>query len=248
MKSAVSITSNEQNITKEKIKEYLPRGTSHKVTDEVIELVHRMEEDTGIDQEYMEESFLSHLHVLKGMKVGLRQYANAIKYCNLKRSMPNEKAWKIVFPDRAEKAIGRGRDISIDVAIYNSSPLIVAIDTQMMVAEHIQYAPVFHEAIRREAQLMRGIDANGEQVSPHVQHLAASTLIEKLAPPKETKIDLRIGQSDEAKEAQERMFNEMRRVAEQQQKLLESGHNIEDIQKLHITMTNAEVEDADIEE
>lgn len=237
------VNAKSQNITKEKLQSMLPKGTSHKVTDEIIEMIHRMEDDTGLPQDYLEESLLANLHILKGMKVRLKDYVNAIKYCNLKRNLSNERAWSIVFPDRYDRLVQLNKDPSPHVSIYNSSPLVTAVDAEMIVAEHIQYSPVFHEAIRREAQLMRGIDANGEPVSAHVQHLAAANLMEKLAPPKETKIDIKVGQSEEAKQAQELLYNEMRKVAEQQQKLLASGHKIEDVQRLDLSITEVEIEE-----
>jgi hypothetical protein len=239
------VNAKDQRLTKEKLQEMLPKGTSHRVTDEIIELVHRMEDDTGLPQDYLEESLLSNLHILKGMKVRLKDYVNAIKYCNLKRNLSNERAWSIVFPDRYDRLVQLNKDPSPHVSIYNSSDLVTKVDAEMIVAEHIQYAPVFHEAIRREAQLMRGIDANGEPVSAHVQHLAASTLLERLAPPKETKLDIRIGQSDEAKQATEQMLEEMRKVAERQKQLIERGFNIEDVQRLDLKVTSEEAIDVD---
>lgn len=239
--------SKKHNIDKEKLERMLPKGTNHKVTDEIIYQINKMEEDTGLFQEYLEESFLSHLPVLREIKVDLDDYVNAIKYCNLKKSMTNEKAWEIVFPDKHKKLKDENRKITSHVAMYNQSKIVTKLDAQMQLTAHIQYAPLFHESIMKEAMLMRGTDANGESVSAHVQHLAASTLIDKLAPPIEQKVDIKIGQSDEAKQAQGHMMEEMRKIAENQQALLRAGHKIEDIQRLNLEISAGPENDDDDE-
>ena len=224
------------SIDKDKLKKMLPRGTSHKVTDEIIELISSMEEDTGLLQDYLEESLFTYLPVLREVRVGLKEYVNAIKYCNLKRTMTNEKAWQIVFPDRYEKLVQEGRWNTSHVSMYNNSPLVVKIDTQMALAVSIQYAPVFHKQVMKHVQLSDGISSNGMPVSATVQQLASAKLLDILAPPKEQEISLKIGQSDEAKASQEAMFDEMRRIAENQQKLLAEGHSLSDVQKLNMSI------------
>jgi len=227
-------------INKNKLQRMLPKGTHHTVTDEIIDLIHNMEKDTGLFQEYMEESLLSNLPVLKSVRVSLLDYVNAIKYCNLKKSMTNEKAWEIVFPDKYKKLLEEGKQVSNHVAMYNSSKIVTKIDAQMMVDIKIQYAPILHKALMKQVRLMDDPD-----VSFHVQHLASKTLIETLKPNEEQQVSLKIGQSDEMKESQEKMFSELKRVAEQQQALLRAGHKIEDIQKLNLTIDVLEEEEED---
>lgn len=240
-----------QNIDKEKLQKMLPKGSHHKVTDEIIELIGSMEKDTGLIQDYLEESVLSYLPVLKGVKVELRQYINAIKYCNLKRGMSNEKAWQIVFPERFDKLVKEDRWNTSHVSMYNSSPLIVKLDAQMAVAADIQYAPYRHKAIMKQVELMDGTEANGGPVSATVQHLAAKALYELTAPDPTQTLELKIGQSDEAKDSQEKMFAAMSNIAKNQRDLLKAGHKLEDIQKLNLIIETDEDDDdefIDVEE
>ena len=230
-------TTSQHNIDKEKLTRLLPKGTNHKVSDEILELVHGMEDSTGLFQDYMEESFLSHLPILSGMKIGLKDYINAIKYCNLKKGTTNEKAWEIVFPDKYKRLKDLGKQIDNHVAMYNGLKVVTKIDAEMMVDVRIQYAPILHLAIKKEVTLM-----NDSEVSFHVQHLAAKTLIETLIPLEEQKVDIKIGPSDDAKQYNQKMFNEMRTIAENQQALMKAGHSIEEIQKLNLKI---EVEEDD---
>jgi len=234
-----------QNIDKTRLQKLLPKGTNHAVTDEIINQISAMEESTGLMQEYLEESLLSHLPVLKEVKVDLTTYVDAIKYCNLKRNMSNEDAWSIVFPDKHKRLIAEGRWNSSHVAMYNGSKIVVKIDAQMMISTHIQYAPMFHASIMKQFNLMNGLSAAGSPVSAMVQHLAAKALADLTAPPIEQKIDIKIGQSDEAKSMQMKTFNAMNEIAKNQRALLEAGYDISQVQRLNLTI---EVEEDDGEE
>ena len=148
-----------KEITKEKLLEFVPRSHRDKVTDEFMKLFNNMGADTDIYQDYMVESFLQHIPVLNELKnIELKDYIDAIKYCNLKRKMSNEKAWRIVFRDRVDELIANGREnqISQNVHYYNSRKIVQKIDADMSVALYIQYAPMKHAAIQKAYDLMNG--------------------------------------------------------------------------------------------
>jgi hypothetical protein len=229
----------------------LPRGTSHKVTDEIIDLINSMEDDTGLIQEYLEESLLSHLPVLKKVKVDLVEYVNAIKFCNLKKAMTNDKAWQIVFPEKYDKLIREDRWNSSHVSMYNGSTLVTKLDAQMMLTVEIQYAPLFHSELMRHVKLADGISSNGMPVSANIQQVASAKILDIVMPKESQEIHLKIGQSDESKAAQEGMYVEMRRIAQNQQELLKAGHSIEEVQKLNMkieVVDEEELIEVDIEE
>jgi hypothetical protein len=241
------LNTTKQNIDKEKILRFLPKGTSHKVTDEIIRLVNQMGSDE-VEQEYFEEKFLSYLHVLgdKGIRASLRDYINALKFCTYKKNMSNERAWELTFPDKYERLEKLGKQVSNHVAMYNGNPLVTKLDALMLTEEHIQYAPLFHEAIMKEAQLMRGIGSNGERVSPHVQHMAASTLIDKLAPPKEDKLSITVGLDEATRNTQVKVLEELSNVAKSQRELLEQGYSLAEVQKLNLK--SHDIQEAEIDE
>jgi hypothetical protein len=243
------------NITKDKLKTFLPKGSSHQVTDEILSMITGMEDDTGLLQDYMEESVLSHMHVFKTMKkVDLKDYVNAIKYCNLKQNMSNKKAWEITFPTvytRLSEKIANGEkagSIDANVYMYDKSDIVTKISAEMMISAHIQYAPMFHASVRKQFELMNGKAAGGMNVSAHVQHLAAKELREITQMPEDNSIELKIGPTDEAKKSQDKLFDQMNTLALQQQQLLAEGHDITKVQKLNIKMTVEEdIEDAEYE-
>lgn len=147
---------------RESIMSYLPKHTSKVVSDEIVNLVKNMGESIDIPQEYLEGSFIEQMPVMRGMRIGLREYINAIKYCNLKMgNYSTTEAWKKVFPDKYDILVGKGKEhqLSSHVSIYNKSVLVTKIEANLYTGMHIQYAPAVHEAIQKNIQLMRGIAA-----------------------------------------------------------------------------------------
>jgi hypothetical protein len=177
------------------------------------------------------------------VKVDLKEYVNAVKFCSLKKHMSNEKAWEICFPAKFKKLHDEGRWNTSHVAMYNSGSLVTKIDAQMAIEISIQYAPHFHRAMMKQVELSNGIAADGMPVSAQVQHLAAKTILEIAAPIVDQNVNLKIGQSDEAKSSQEKMISKMADVAKGMQALLEAGHKIEDVQRLNLTIDVEEDEE-----
>ena len=225
-----------QNLTKEKIRSFLPKGSSHLVTDKILEMINNMEDETGLLQEYMEESFMSHLPVLKGLKVKLEDYVSAIKYCNLKQHMTNDKAWAITFPKRYDKLIAENRFSSSHASMYNKTELVSRIDAQMHVAASIQYAPYFHAAIKKQFDLMNGKGAaEDDYVSPNVQHLAASKLADLTAPAVENTLNVNVQQSETQFEYNRQMNQNIMSLIELQKQAFKRGVSVEELQKIHLT-------------
>jgi len=244
MESQVTPFANKQNIDKDKLQRMLPKGTNHKVTDEIIAIISSMEEDVGLYQDYMEESLLTHLPVLSTTKTDLDDYVNAIKYCNLKQNMSNTKAWEIVFPDRVKSLQEKGTMsfLSSHVAMFNKRDIVVKLDAQMMISIHIQYAPVFHKSMHKLIDLSNGISADGTPVSAHVQFLSAKELVEQTKMPEDNTIELKIGMSDEAKSVQEKLTEQLARSVDIQMKRLDAGESISDIQSIGISQDKEFIE------
>ncbi len=227
-----------QNIDKEKLQRMLPKGANHRVTDEIITLIGSMEEDTGLFQDYMEESLLAQLPILSTIKVDLDDYVNAIKYCNLKQNMSNNKAWEIVFPHRVESLREKGtyESISSHVAMFNKRDIVTKIDAQMMTSAHIQYAPMFHAAVKKQFQLMNGHSAEGTPVSSHVQHLAAKELREITEMPVDNTIELKLGMSEESKSIQQQLIDQISKSVDIQERRLRLGESIGDVQRIGVDL------------
>ena len=225
-----------QNITIDRLREMLPHKTNVAVTEEILELIHNMEADTGLPQELLEEDLMSYMHILGGTKgVGLKDLVNAIKFCNLKRNHDNKEAWSIVFPDKYKSLVDRNMQVDNHVSMYNSSKLVVAIDKEMLIPVSLQYAPYFHAAIKKNFDLMNGRAANDKDgkpmtVSPMVQHLAAKELATLTKPPEEQKLSVSVTPSDAAMSMQQDMNEQLKAIVAHQKKQLGEGADITDVQ------------------
>lgn len=251
MKDIVPDTS--QNITREKIKSLLPKGSSVQITDEILSLVHNMGDSVDLPQNLMEEEFMSYMHLVGKLSgIGIKDLISATKYCNLKRHYPNKKAWSIVFPDKYDKLIAEKRQVDSHVSMYNSSRLVQEIDKELLIPAHLQYAPYFHAAVKKQFELMNGTagkNADGEEmtVSPMVMHLAAKELALITKQPESTTIDIKIGQSDAMLEAQQEMNNSLEQLVANQAAAFAAGKDVSDLQRIHITTVEVDAEVVDDE-
>lgn len=228
------VPSESQNITREKLKKFLPKGSSVQVTDEIVELINNMERDTGLPQNILEEDVMSYMHMVgKVGGVGINELVNAVKYCNLKRNRSNKEAWAIVFPKKYDELVAAGKQIDNFVSMYNSSKLVVAIDKEMLVPTYIQYSAYHHAAIKKQYQLMNGDDGHGGNVSAMVMHLAAKELAAITKMPEAQSIELKVGMSDAAMAAQQEMNDALSALVENQKRMFETGAHPADVQKIH---------------
>ena len=240
-----------QNITREKLKKFLPKGSSVQVTDEILDVINRMENDTGLPQSMMEEDVMSYMHLIgKVGGVGLHELVNAVKYCNLKRNKNNKQAWAIVFPNKYDELIAANKPVDNFVSMYNSSKLVVAIDKEMLVPAYIQYSSYFHAAVKKQFDLMNGRDSNGNEVGGMVQHLAAKELAMITKMPEDKTIELKIGASDAVLAQQQEMNNNIAALVANQAAAFRRGERTEELQRIHVNVVEADrvaAIDADIE-
>jgi hypothetical protein len=223
-----------QSITREKLKKFLPKGSSVQVTDEVLDMINNMERDTGLPQDLMEENLMSYMHLIGKVKnVSINELANAMKFCTLKRNMTNKEAWAIVFPKKYDELTAANRQMDNHVSMYNSSKLVVEIDKQMIVPVYIQHSAYHHAAIKKQYELMNGNDGEGGQVSAMVMHLAAKELALITKMPEDKTIELKIGMSDAAMAQQQEMNDALSAIVANQSKLFAAGVDAAEIQKIH---------------
>lgn len=239
------IPADPQNITRERIKELLPKKTSVKITDEVLRLIDNMEEDTGLPQNLLEEEFLGYIHLVSsGGSNSLTELVNAVKFCNLKRNYNNKDAWSIVFPNKHQRLKDQNMQVDNHVSMYNNSKLVVAVDKEMLIPIHLQYAGHFHAAVNKQFELMNGRgsskdkDGNFMKVTPMVQHLAAKELANLTRQPEETKLDISINPGAAAMSAQEEMNAQLKQLVAGQRQRLVDGEDIIDVQAIGLDFSD----------
>lgn len=240
-----------QNITVEKLKKFMPKGTASKVTEEIVAYINNIENDTGLNQEYAEERVMSCMHLLGKQGVTLEKLVNAVKYCTLKRYHNNKKAWAITFPEEYDALVKRNGFIDSHVSEFNKTYLVIEIDKMMLVPFHIQYDQIKHEALQVQVNLMRGIGANDDdRVTPHIQHLASKAVLDALRSPEENSIELKIGASDTMVAVQQEISDSLAEIVSNQRKAFQTGANVAELQRIHVKNKgrNADEDIIDIDE
>jgi hypothetical protein len=172
----------------------------------------------------------------------LKELVNAIKYCNLKRNYTNKEAWSIVFPEKYDRLVSLEKAVDNHVSAYNGSKLVIAIDKEMLIPVHLQYAGYFHAAVKKQFELMNGKGANGKTTAM-VEHLAAKELALLTAAPVDTKIDLKVSPSDKALDLQKEMNDQLKAIVASQRARLENGESIVDVQAIGVNFLEIEEED-----
>lgn len=230
-----------QNITSEKIKAMLPKGSRANIGDKVVELVNRMGADVDLPQNLLEEEFLGNLHHIGKIKgIGTEEIINATKFCNLCRNYDNKKAWAITFPEKFDKLIAEKRQVDSHVSMYKSSKLVQAIDEEMLIPVHLQYAPYFHSAVKELYKVGvlgdAGQNKDGEEmtVSPLVKVQALKELATLTKQPERAKIDITVNQGEEAVKAQSDMNEHLSRIAAQMETAVRGGADITDVQVMNL--------------
>jgi hypothetical protein len=222
-------------IDKNKLQKFLPKGSHHTVTDEVITLIENIENDTGMLQENIEESLLTYLPVLVDVKVDLKAYVNAVKYISLTGNMDNNKAWEIVFPEKYNKLVSEGRWNTSHVSMYNKSSLIVKLQAQTLLGFRGLLAPIFFEQIETHRSLANGIAAGDQTCSPTVQQAASAKLLDILAPKDDNKVVHELGLDDATKDITKSLFAQIKKSSELQALRFKAGESIEDIQNIGLS-------------
>jgi len=245
-----------QGITKEKLERFLPKGTSIRVTDDILDTLKNMENDIDLPQNLMEEQVMSYMHLVgKRQGTGIEDLIKAVKFCNLKRYMSNSKAWEIVFPEKANERRNAGKEIDQFASMYNTRSVLVAeIDKQMIMPFSLQYNAYAHEALNITMSMARGRTPDGDDVSPMVMHLCAKEILANTQVQEDKTIQLKVGLTDDAKESRDRMSSQMAVTALAIQEAVKNGANVTDVQALNLSHTDGmsdddiDIEDADIEE
>lgn len=237
------VGTNEQGITREKLQQFMPKGYNGKVTDAVLEMIRRVEQDTGMDQGLFEEQLLSYTHLL-GPGISYEKLINAIKFVALREVARGQaKAYKIVFPEKTAEIEARGGDVSSFATMYAMSKVVVEVQKLNMVSASITHRPLANQMLKKMTDLANGIGANpDDRVSPTVQLNAAIAVYEAVKMPEDNTMELKIGMSDSALSAQESLAEQLRRMADLQMQAFKDGKKLDDIQKISICV-EAKVDD-----
>ena len=222
----------------EVMQEQIPKSYRKLLTQEVVDEINKLVEDPDYGQEF-KEAILSHTNILAGKEnFSLKHYINAIKFYSLTASgLPLVRAYVKVFPERLQARLDIGQtiaDMGGEASRYNASEAVNKIRAQALVPLHLVNQGTTQLAINTLTDLMLKGRSEVARVS------AATALLKELRPPEAQKVELQMGLSDAAIEAQEKQTEQLINIAENQRRLLAAGASIDDIQQIYIETIEVE--------
>lgn len=231
-------------LTLEQVKASMPKARRKTVNQESVDILNAIDRGRPELIGSFKDNFIMYGGVLESSKNTVEEYINAVlfvSYINLRCTEID--SYIKVFPERYErltKELGMSRDkVSQYASRYKAGKLVSSIIAQTVVAPWILNMGVFQEAINVQADLM--LNAKSELV----RQKAADSLMDKLAPPPEDKtINLRIGRSDEDRDATKRMTDQIENVAKNMQMLIANGKSVEEVQVLNLV--HGDIEEGEI--
>jgi hypothetical protein len=247
----------DHRLTAEKIKRFLPKKSTHELSERVLEKINNMGEHIGVLDSDMDEMFLTHINVLDKLKIPMEKYVDALKYVALTNHMSNKKAFEIVFPDRMEKLRlqqeranleGTGRVINVDahVTSFNKSEAVTEIRANAMLASHIEYNWMFHQQMHNLHNISLGKTADGIQVGAVARVQAMSKILEITQMPQAQQIDVKVGMDEDSKSMYQQMMEQVTASASAQLQRLQGGASVKDVQKLNININEPGEEIIDV--
>ena len=228
-----------KTLTLEAMKEQVPKNYQGSLTQGLVDEVNKLVEDPDYGEEFR-NAYLTHTTILSGKEsFSLKTYANAVKFYSLTAAgLPAVRAYIKVFPERLQARIDRGQsihDMPGEASRFNSSDAVNKIRSQALVPIHLVNQGTVQQAINALTTIMLKGKSEIARVS------AATTLIKELRPPEVQQVELQLGMSDAALEAQAKQNEQLATIAENQRRLLIAGADIGDIQQIHVTTIDAEV-------
>ena len=175
-------------ITLDEFKEAMPAHVRKSVNTALLAEINNAIADPEVLAVYR-ENVIGLTSVMREGRFKMSSYLSAVKFVSYKLLGDNHvQAWAKTFPQRYNDAVARGTsagDIASVASRYHSSKLVILLMGQTMMPTHILNAPLFQEALNKQASIMRDPDASFK-----VQSEAAANLLMTLKPPEVAKVEL----------------------------------------------------------
>ena len=219
----------------------LPKQYKKLITQDIVDEINMLVDDPEYG-EHCRDSMITYTTVLDGKdKWNLRQYVDAVKFYSLTAAMNSQvDAYAKVFPNRLQARLDRGEnkdDMRGEASRFNATGLVNVIRSQALVPLHL----INQGNLQLGINTLVDICVKGRSEVAKVS--AATALLKELRPPETQQVELQLGLSDDARAAQEKQTNQLLEIATNQRRLLEQGVPISEVQRIHVNVVEAELEE-----
>lgn len=235
---------NKQLLTRERLESFMPKGSSVTITDEILKLINRVEQDTGMDQGLFEEQICSYAHLI-GPGISVEKLMNAIKYVTLREVMGGSaKAYRVVFPEKTVEIEARGSTVDNFASMYSNTKAVIEVQKLVMVGVHITHAPLRNQLLQKMVNLSNGVGAKPDDyVSPTVQLNATIAAYDAVKMPEDNTMELKIGASEESMAMAQTVADQLAENAKLMRRQFQQGQSLDSVQKLGVIVQAEVVED-----
>lgn len=210
-------------VTKEELQAAMP-ARKNTITDEIVEIINKVQTEPEFQGETLVQTMVTYQNVLKGAKVSMKAYINAIRFCSYLVSMDDNytEAYKRVFWDtefvqnrvKLPTADPKYGELTSAASRYRRSKIVTDILTLSQVPLDMLFTGHRYKAMGVLAELMvtAKLDRDKIQAARSVLEMTKSDTV---------KIDLDIGVKDDS--AVLSLKTQLAELAAQSVALLESG-------------------------
>lgn len=214
------------------VKASVPKGMRSVVTQDLIDKLNNLS-NNPVENEMVQESFVSYMDILSTGKYKLESYLNAVKFVTyMSLKCGTLEAWVKVFPDKYAACLAsqvEDKTIYSYASHYKKGKLVNELLERMMIPTQILNAPYLQEAINKQVDLMR------HSKSERIQLEASSSLITNLKMPETAKLEIDVGIKEDSQLAE--LARLSAELAMQQHTAIKGGtYNALDIAHQRITL------------
>jgi hypothetical protein len=230
--------------TAEELQKLLPTKKAL-ITDEIADIINKSQSEPEFQGESLLQSAITYENVLRGARVGIKEYLNAIRFCAYLVSMDDNytEAFKKTFWERSfvQERLGlstddpRYNELTSAASRYRKSKLVTDILTVSAVPFHLMFAGMRYKAVGVLAELMMTAKYDRDKINAAKELLVATKN-------EDTKVALELGPSQQAVTMQQQLNAQLAELAMNQKKLLEAGLDLREVQKTGIRLNTIDVE------
>lgn len=224
-------------LTKEDIQLALP-SRKGAVTDEAVEILNRALSEPEFQGESLLQSAVTYEAVMQRNKASITEYLNAIRFCaylltqddNYTAAYTKTFIHRDFVKERMNLSTESTKYVELTSAAsrYRRSKLVVDILTYSQVPLDLMFMGYRYKAVGVLANEMESAPYSRDRIAAAKELLAATKGADNV------KVELDIGMSGEMKDSHNKMMEHLASVALNQQKMLELGYDVTDVQKLNM--------------
>ncbi len=241
----LGIVKRSEFVTVEELKKKFP-AKKNVITQEIADYLNETMSNPSYDSGTFLDTLVDFQDAMLTCKVGIKEYVNAIKFCGF---LEHEKSAVAAYKKArmGDQFVRDRRDAPTDSADYadlvsaanryRKSKLVRQILTQSELPIHFIFQAERIKAVNVLAKEMEEAKYSKDRIN------AAKELLAATKGPDQQRIELEVGPNAQAVELQTQLFEQIRNISQIQQKRLESGSDITDVQVMNISTEFKKEED-----